>query len=174
MGYDLNTTVWRLRDLEWSSLYYISNLLKMERDHLIKKIANEASQFISADSHAVYHLQLAYTVVFEEFEGTDYNGILSSIEKIINSIDRAQISLGLINYEGDVLQASRMFNGKFRIIDQWHEEVAVLDRIGLIKFITGTIRISDSRGTQYHYPDAHQDSKPSAEKLDKFIFGQVR
>lgn len=143
----------------------------MKYDNLKNQVDREAASFKSAEDHATYHLQMAHAVLFEEFEGSDHAQILSRIETLISATTTHPQKLGLINYEGDCLKAIKMFNGKFRIIDQWHEELDIFTRLDLLKFVTGETRIKDSRGNVYYYPDAHTDAKPGAEKLDMFIFG---
>ena len=139
-------------------------------DHLINRVHREAGQFRSADDHAVDHLRMAHAVLFEEFMGSDHNSVLSAIIEIINKIDHGPNSLEILNSEGPVLKLVRVNINSFKVIDQWKEEVVTLNRAEVLAFISGEVKITDSRNNQYYYPECSMSMKPDTAKLDHFLY----
>jgi two-component SAPR family response regulator len=113
---------------------------------------------------------MAHAVLFEEFMGSDHDGVLSAIIEIINKIDHGPNSLEILNSEGPVLKLVRVNINSFKVIDQWKEEVVTLNRAEVLAFISGEVKITDSRNNQYYYPDCSMSMKPDTAKLDHFLY----
>ena len=139
-------------------------------DNLIKRVEKEAGRYRSAAEHALDHLRMAHTILFEEHHGNDPHGFLNSLESMIDTLSTGPRELELLNYEGPVLKLVKMADNKFHMLDQWKEELVVLDRSQVLAFVTGETKVTDTRGNKYWYPDHDIAAKPSCEKLNNFIY----
>ena len=138
--------------------------------NLKKRIDEESRFYKSAEDHSVDHLKLAQAVLFEEFEGRDFKGLLSKIDSLIEEIYDGKRSLELINYEGPVLSLIKLGPNKFQLLDQWKHEVQLLTRVEVLQYITGEIALSDSTGREWRHLEVHIDARPSLRRIDEFIY----
>ena len=76
--------------------------------------------------------------------------------------------LGLINYEGDCLRATKE-NNEILIWDQYGVIVGRFDVPQLYGFIDGLINVVDSKGKEWNYPSESKDSKPSYSMIYHFV-----
>ena len=76
--------------------------------------------------------------------------------------------LGLINYEGDCLRATKE-NNEILIWDQYGVIVGRFDAPQLYGFIDGLINVVDSKGKEWNYPSESKDSKPSYSMIYHFV-----
>jgi hypothetical protein len=81
---------------------------------------------------------------------------------------KKNISLSLLNYEGDALKAYRIKN-YFVITDQWGVGVDVLTQEGIENFINGRTAIIDSNGKSWVYTEHHSNAKQKTHILSDFI-----
>ena len=76
------------------------------------------------------------------------------------------MKVDLINYEGGVLQASKIKDSnRVRISDQWGKYVVDLDVSGIEAFLNGSMILVDSRGNQWDYTKAHKDAQTPKERI---------
>jgi hypothetical protein len=79
-------------------------------------------------------------------------------------------SLGLLNFEGDVLKAYYLpTSDSFLIVDDQGKYIKSLSKKELEKFFNGDIELTTSYGKTYNYANEHQNAKPKQEKIDEFI-----
>jgi hypothetical protein len=78
------------------------------------------------------------------------------------------ISLGLINYEGDCLKAIKD-GDKVKIKDQHGKTLKIITLEELFDFFDGLIDITDSEGKVWNYPSESKESKVKYVKLYNFI-----
>lgn len=78
------------------------------------------------------------------------------------------ISLGLINYEGDCLKAIK-YGDKVKIKDQHGKTLKIITLEELFNFFDGLIDITDSEGKVWNYPSESKESKVKYVKLYNFI-----
>jgi hypothetical protein len=76
--------------------------------------------------------------------------------------------LGLINYEGDCLRATKENNG-ILIWDQYGVIVGRFDVQQFYGFIDGLINVVDSKGKEWNYPNESKESKPSYSMIYHFV-----
>jgi hypothetical protein len=76
--------------------------------------------------------------------------------------------LGLINYEGNCLEAIK--HGDFIFIkDQYGIELREITAEALLNFIDGEFDIVDSRGKSWNFPSQSEESKPKKYKIWAFL-----
>ena len=83
--------------------------------------------------------------------------------------NKKQIRCGLLNYEGDVLWASKVALDAYEIYDQYKKRVAVFSNNELIDFLDGLITVTDSHGKVWNYKQEPREAKYSHRKLLEFI-----
>lgn len=77
--------------------------------------------------------------------------------------------IGLLNFEGDVLQLVR--DGQmFTVIDQWKKPVAKLTIEGVLKYCSGDISIYDTAGTEWSFLKESENARVKLSKLTEFLF----
>lgn len=77
--------------------------------------------------------------------------------------------LGLLNYEGDVLRMKRVGHNQFLIEDQWKNSLGVYTASFIKDFIEGKVEIVDSSNHAWNFAEAHENAKPTVEKVLNFI-----
>jgi hypothetical protein len=77
--------------------------------------------------------------------------------------------LGLLNYEGDVLKMRRVGYNKFLIEDQWKKSLGVYTSSFIADFIGGKVELIDSQNNSWNFATAHENAKPTIEKVLEFI-----
>jgi hypothetical protein len=78
-------------------------------------------------------------------------------------------TLGLLNYEGDVLKMKRVGHNQFLVEDQWKRNCGVYTTSFIIDFIEGKVEIADSSHRFWNFAEAHENAKPSIETVMNFI-----
>jgi len=82
-------------------------------------------------------------------------------------------SIGLLNFEGDVLTAHRISgileDSLFLITDQWKNPVKLLTKEQLLNFLIGDFSITDTYGRAWNWPSESEDARPSQNRLKIFI-----
>ena len=82
-------------------------------------------------------------------------------------------SIGLLNFEGDVLTAHRIsgvLEGPlFLITDQWKNPVKLLTKEQLLNFLIGDFSITDTDGRSWNWPSESADARPGENRLKIFI-----
>ena len=78
-------------------------------------------------------------------------------------------TLGLLNYEGDVLKLKRVGHNQFLIEDQWKKNCGVYTAAFIKDFIEGKVEILDSSYHAWNFAEAHENAKPSIEEVLNFI-----
>jgi hypothetical protein len=76
-------------------------------------------------------------------------------------------SLGLLNFEGNVLIAYRK-NDLYVILDQYKEVVFIASNSEFQDFIEGHLSIVDSKGKDWNFVNEHENAKPTMEKIKEF------
>jgi hypothetical protein len=76
--------------------------------------------------------------------------------------------LGLINYEGNCLEAVKRGDSIY-IKDQYGVELRVITPIGLLNFMDGEFDILDSRGKRWNYPAQSEESRPKMSEVYGFL-----
>jgi hypothetical protein len=77
-------------------------------------------------------------------------------------------TIGLINYEGDVLKLYKVHTNEFVIYDQWDSIVEILKLKDLCEWLEGKSTLVDSNGKQWIYTD-HKDACQSLYNIMKYI-----
>jgi hypothetical protein len=88
----------------------------------------------------------------------------------LNMKNRNNKSLGLLNFEGDVLKAYHLpKDDTFLIIDDHGEFIINLTKKELMNFFKGEIELTTSYGRTFNYLNEHQNAKPKQEQIDEFL-----
>lgn len=83
-------------------------------------------------------------------------------------LDKNMNKLGLINYEGNCLEAIK--HGDFIFIkDQYGVDLRVITPPALLEFMLGEFDIVDSRGKIWNYPSQSEESKPKMPRVYEFL-----
>jgi hypothetical protein len=79
-------------------------------------------------------------------------------------------SLGLLNFEGDVLKAYyKPTSDKFFIVDDQGNFIQKISKNKLQKFFNGEIELTTSYGKTFNYANEHENAKPRQEQIDEFM-----
>ena len=82
-------------------------------------------------------------------------------------------SMGLLNFEGDVLTAHRipgiLEDPLFLITDQWKNPIKLLTKEQFFNFLLGDFSITDTYGRAWNWPIESEDARPSANRLKIFM-----
>lgn len=117
---------------------------------------------------------------YVEFFNTDIAVRFHKFEEmqvLLNTLERAVVKsnnnhtmkkLSLINYEGDCLRAEKV-NESISIIDQYGKTVDKFNLVSFRDFIEGRLNVVDSAGRVWKFPLESVDSRPSPEKILKFL-----
>jgi hypothetical protein len=119
---------------------------------------------------AINLIKEAHEIVSSHLSNTDNSVVLSNLEASIRGLEKSNRKLVLLNYEGDVLSLIQE-GSHFSVIDQWGNSINRLARHEVLAFISGEIKIRDSRGNQYCYPEHSSNAKPTPLELDLFLYG---
>jgi hypothetical protein len=79
-------------------------------------------------------------------------------------------TIGLINYEGDVLKLLKASENEYVIYDQWDSIVDILNEDKFFSWLDGQISLTDSEGRKWSYTDtSHRDARTGLLKIFKYI-----
>jgi hypothetical protein len=78
-------------------------------------------------------------------------------------------TLGLLNYEGDVLSIKKLGKNQFMFLDQWKKNLGVYSALFVQDFIKGKVNVIDSHNKAWNFAEAHENARTSLETIINYI-----
>lgn len=118
------------------------------------------------DKDVCTKVETALDILYEAYQ----LGVIKMFKDLNDTPKKHHVqSIGLLNYEGDVLKMKRVNDYQFEVIDEWKVSLGLYTREEIQDFIQGKLLMNDSQGRTWNFAAAHENAKPSIEVLQKFI-----